>query len=687
MHPKTFGAAFAVSVFTVCALRGQTLYNFGNPTADEQQYIEFINRARANPPAEGTRLANTNDPDVVDAYGDYSVNLTMMQNEFNAIAVAPPLAPNANLTTVSRSHSNWMLANATQSHNEGAVTFNQRMNGSGYGGIAYAENIFAYSKSPWHGHAGLNVDWGSGGTGGMQAGRGHRTNIHNSALKEIGVGMTYGINGNIGPQLVTQDFGTRSNTSFATGVAYYDLNGNNFYDAGEGISGLNVNVSGASYYCQTATGGGWAVPVPTSAATRTVTFSGSSINQSESLAIEANKNAKLDLKLSYAAPVLTTPPAAYVGSPYTVNFTAVPGAASYRWKRWTTPAASAENAENANKITSSLVGGYNVLSTGVKQQGTSSFHLVNGAAATQWIELTPLYRGQASAALSFQSCLRVSTTAEQYKVQVKEDGSSAWVDVDSQPGAGGGASGAGFASRNVSLASMANKNFRIRFLLNFSGGSYYPNQYGNSYGWFIDAISFTNIQELQNETVTTLAGTTGTITPAATGSSLHAIYPVISNLDFPPAVKTVTVQASLPAGFATWASTLESGNSLPAGTLANPDADYDKDGQANLVEYAFGTSPVLAAESRTRYPVASKSGSTIVVNYQVDTSLTDLTYVAEASMTLASGSWRTPGQAGAPAGFTDQLVSTNGSIQSRKATIPLSAGARVLFRVRVVQNP
>lgn len=685
MHPKTAGTALAVSALAVCTLKGQTLYNFGNPSADEQLYIELINRARANPAAEGARLAATTDPDVVASYAAFSVNLALMQTEFNALSAAPPLAPNANLSNSARGHSAWMLANATQSHNEGALSFAQRIINNGYSGASYAENIYAYSKSVWYGHAGLNVDWGGGGSGGMQSGRGHRTNIHNAALKEIGVGMSYGTTGGMGPQLVTQDFGTRSGTAFATGVAYYDLNGNNFYDAGEGISGLSVNVSGASYYCQTAAGGGWTVPVPTAAATRTVSFSGNNVSNSQPLAIPAGTNAKLDLKLSYAAPVLTTPASAYVGSPYTVNFTAVPGATAYHWKRWSTPAAAAENAESAAKITSSLVGGYNVLSTGVKQQGSSSFHLVNGSAATQWIELAPLYRGQASASLTFQSCMRVSTASEQYKVQVKEDGSAAWVDLDSQPGAGGGASNAAFSARNVSLATMANKNFRVRFLLQFSGGSYYPGQYGNSYGWFIDAINFSNVQELQNESVTTLAGTSGTITPSATGSSLHAIYPVISNLDFPPALKTVTVQAGQqPSTFATWAANLETANSLPAGSLANPDGDYDKDGRANLLEYAFGTSPVQAAETQPRYPVPFISSGNMVVNYQVDTSLTDLSYIAEANTTL--GTWRTPGQAGAPAGFTDQLVSTNGSIQSRKATIPLSAGARVFFRVRLVQN-
>ena len=36
--------------------------------------------------------------------------------------------------------------------------------------------MFSYAKSPLHGHAGFNVDWGSGDNG-MQTGRGHRINL------------------------------------------------------------------------------------------------------------------------------------------------------------------------------------------------------------------------------------------------------------------------------------------------------------------------------------------------------------------------------------------------------------------------------------------------------------------------------------------------------------------------------
>src|SRR5215471_15099494 len=49
-------------------------YSIGQPTDEEQLYLEYINRCRANPTAEGVLLANTTDPDVLSAYSFFSVN-------------------------------------------------------------------------------------------------------------------------------------------------------------------------------------------------------------------------------------------------------------------------------------------------------------------------------------------------------------------------------------------------------------------------------------------------------------------------------------------------------------------------------------------------------------------------------------------------------------------------------------
>ena len=673
----------------------QTLYTFGDPTSDEQYYIELINRARADPPAEGARLAADTDPDVVNNYTQFKVNLAIMQSEFNAIAPAQPLAPNGPLTVAARGHSAWMLATGTQSHDQPTNTMATRVTAAGYAWSGLSENIYAFVKRPWHGHAGFQVDWGPNpdntpSPDGMQPGRGHRVNNHNPNRREIGVGVTYGTktgpSGIVGPQQVTQDFGTPSNGAiFGTGVAYYDLNGNNFYDPGEGISGLTVNVNGASYYCKTAPGGGWAMPIPSAASTRTVSFTDLRMNQTVSLSNPANTNAKADLKLAYSPPAISSPAIAYAGTPYNLAFSHVGGAASYQWRRWTTATAPAENAESTAGVTSSILGGYNIRSTTVKQQGTSSFRLVNGGGpGTQWIELSTIYLGNASSAMSFQSRLRYSATSESYKVQIREEGTSNWQDVYSQTGYGGAGEG-NFTLRNASLSALAGKPFRVRFLLQYrAGGSYYSGT-ADTHGWFIDAIQFSNVQALQNEVSTSLTDATGAFTPSAAGSYFQAVSPVISGNPFPASYQALTVSAGPPPGFAGWAATLESANSLPAGTISNPNGDWDKDGRVNLLEYAFGTSPVVAVESTPRWPVVTATSPNLTLDYQIDTSLADITTTPVATTDMVS--WKTPGEAGAPAGFTDQLISTNGSIQSRRATLPLNSGSKGFVRLRVVRNP
>ena len=589
----------ALGMLTV-PCRGLTLYDFGNPTADEQLYIELINRARADPAAEGKRIAATTDLDVLNSFSYFGVDLAMMQSEFNAIPAQPPLAPNACLETSSRGHSAWMLANATQSHYETNPTNDPftRMLADGFSYSSAGENVYAAAKSVWYGHAGFEVDWGSG-SGGMQNPRGHRANIHNATFREIGVGVVFGTNGATGPQLVTQDFGTSaSNPTLATGVAYYDLNSNNQYDVGEGIAGLTVNVSGADVtgYCATAIGGGWVVPVPATAATRTVTFSGLNVNQNVNLVIPASTNAKADLKLTYLAPAITSSASAVADVPLAVTFNPVGGATSYKWNRWTSSAAAPENCESIVNITASTTGTYTILNTNVKQQGAASFHLANSTASSQWLQLNTIYYGLTSPSLAFQSSVRYATNSEKFKVQIKEEGGVDWQDVYSQTGTNGPGESV-FNPRTAALTGMTGKAFRVRFLLSYGGGGYYGSS-GDSVGWFIDAITFSGVAALGNNTSATLAGTSGSFTPAA-GTYLISVAPVISDREFPAAYQTLTVSSD--------------DTTAPQITTQPVSVTINSGGTATFTVTASGTSPAFqwyaGTSGNTANPVSGATGN------------------------------------------------------------------------------
>ena len=290
------------------------LYSIGSPTNEEQFYLELINRARANPPAEGLRLATTTDADVLSAYGSFGVNLVLMQAQFALIPSAPPLSMNATLTTAARAHSQNMLQNNYQGHNgpDGSLTTRLQAYTSGANGWSLGENVYAYSKSVWYGHAGFEVDWGGTVlTGGMQSPPGHRQNIHSTGFREVGIGVVLGSNGGsggVGPQLVTQDFGSVGGLPpFVTGVVYRDLNHNGFYDPGEGLGGVTVTVSNANSYAVTASSGGYSVPVPGDGG-YTVTFSGGSVPTNQmSVSVVSAQNVKADYAVTGSVTPTPTP--------------------------------------------------------------------------------------------------------------------------------------------------------------------------------------------------------------------------------------------------------------------------------------------------------------------------------------------------------------------------------------------
>lgn len=245
--------------------QGVTPYSIGQPTDEEQLYLELLNRMRANPTSEGQRLATTTDASILAAYGQFGVDLSLLQSEFATNPPVPPLAMNADLTAAARWHSGDMFTNQYQGHYQtnGTTVLDPgaRISANGYTASTWGENVFAYADSVPYGHAGFAVDWG-GGTGGMQTPPGHRDNMLTAAFREVGVGVVDGKNGTVGPQIVTQDFGTQfGSPTFITGVVYYDFNQNGSYDLGEGIGGVTVNTPGSAYYAVTANSGGYALPV------------------------------------------------------------------------------------------------------------------------------------------------------------------------------------------------------------------------------------------------------------------------------------------------------------------------------------------------------------------------------------------------------------------------------------------
>ncbi|MDC0935171.1 CAP domain-containing protein [Pirellulales bacterium] len=306
-------------------------YSIGNPSSSAQLYLEMINRARVDAIGEATRLANETDSDVLQSYSNWGIDGQDIIDQFgwyiNNSCIdlnAQPLAFNENLNQAAELHTQDMFDNQFQGHVtssnppppfEPGDTLTARMAAVGYSWTNLGENVFANADSVEHGHAGFDVDWGdtvnSGDscynpayTGeGMQNPAGHRRSIHNDAFSEIGVGVINGTNGSVGPQLVTQDFGSAGDSAFVTGVVFEDLDGDMFYDEGEGRSGVRIDVDGSAFYAISSDSGGYAIPVGDDGSYMVTFSSGQYADMSTVANVAGGKNVKIDLLAVASNPV------------------------------------------------------------------------------------------------------------------------------------------------------------------------------------------------------------------------------------------------------------------------------------------------------------------------------------------------------------------------------------------------
>lgn len=242
-HRRPVVAALAIALF--CSplpgadKKGVYVAPDPEPTPEETLILEYINRGRADPPAEGARIAS--------AGRKYTgIDLKMFRKEMDQIKPSAPLVFNLDLLKAARRHAHYQILNG-QGHDEipGKKGFTgkdpgERVKVVGYGYQGVAENVFVDGRSPWHAHGEFIVDRGDDGTGGMQPGRGHRVNVFGDTFREYG--------GSYLPHSskasVTQVFGTRGGGRFAGGVAYVDRNKDGFYDIGEGMGGIQMTGGG-----------------------------------------------------------------------------------------------------------------------------------------------------------------------------------------------------------------------------------------------------------------------------------------------------------------------------------------------------------------------------------------------------------------------------------------------------------
>ncbi len=323
----------------------QTLYSHGDPTPEEQLMLEMINRARANPTEEGIRLMDTPDAAVQMAYNYFGINKAATKAAFTTYPARAPLAFHPDLIRASRAHTADMDANNFQGHNSSnGDDMTKRYQKVGYTSQGmYGENVAAYSESIWHGHCGLNVDWGEEN----QQQLGHRENIMNFKsyqYTEIGIGILFNgkglMQGHVGPYVITQNFGMRS-VRYIVGVVYNDRNANGFYDIGEGLEGVEVKPSRGSNYAVTSASGGYAIPFSGNGSV-TITASGGGLANAMTKTVDfSGDNVKVDFAPAPqrpGQPTLSAPAnnATNVARTIDIRWSAAAMAASYEYQVSTT---------------------------------------------------------------------------------------------------------------------------------------------------------------------------------------------------------------------------------------------------------------------------------------------------------------------------------------------------------------
>ncbi len=275
-------AAFFAALSTPA--KAAVLYDSGDPTPNEQLVLEYVNRARSNPVAEGQRLG-------IDIHEG-------LQNP-GLVGPRPPLAMNKLLLGIASAHSQDMYSQNYFSHNDlnGTSPFG-RMTHAGYNYVLAGENMAAGTDiTAAELEDFMMVDAGT-------PGRLHRVNLldvnpypcgyYPCVYSEVGIGYYEGsVSNSIGNAFITEDFGATSNGPFLLGVVYNDRNGNNFYDIGEGIAGVTITPSTGGYYAVSSSSGGYTIPIGTSG-TITVTASGQGFGPITRTVTLTGVNVKLD---------------------------------------------------------------------------------------------------------------------------------------------------------------------------------------------------------------------------------------------------------------------------------------------------------------------------------------------------------------------------------------------------------
>jgi subtilisin-like proprotein convertase family protein len=260
-------------------------WSIGDPTDEEQLMLELMNRARVDPFGEGDRIFVDYGSARVKRMVDFfikqrpGVEWSRAENRdaFHGYPARMPLVFDPQITEAARIHSGLMREHDQQSHqitdaggNPIEPALRARVEAAGFFGGNLAESVFAFADDMVHAHAGFSADPGQP-LEGARPRLGHRENLMDFDERDyrlVGVGVVSDDDNKtkVGPLLVTIDFAQPAVSHlvpnvFVTGVVYHDKDEDGFYDIGEGLKDVRIDLDVGSTYAVSTASGGYAVPV------------------------------------------------------------------------------------------------------------------------------------------------------------------------------------------------------------------------------------------------------------------------------------------------------------------------------------------------------------------------------------------------------------------------------------------
>jgi uncharacterized protein YkwD len=225
-----------------------------NPTPQEQELLELVNRIRTAPQAELDLLLNAADPttkqQIEYSLASFGVKLDTLRSQWQTLQAVAPVAWSSELNNAAATHNSAMIAADVQAHQvTDEPTLGQRARAANYNNfLVVLENLYAYARSPLEAQAALALDWGVG-VDGIQTPPEHRDVLLDRRVREVGISMTPQpiLSKDLGPLVVTQNFGNRTaldGKGYLLGVAFADRNNDTWYQAGEGLNDVQLKITG-----------------------------------------------------------------------------------------------------------------------------------------------------------------------------------------------------------------------------------------------------------------------------------------------------------------------------------------------------------------------------------------------------------------------------------------------------------